>query len=162
MNAELIVIRLLHIVPGVVWAGSAVLMALVIGPRLKGAGSLSDLAVYGEMARGTAMVMNITGALTIIFGLVLTMRMDGFSLLFSTGWGWTITFGFVLAVLGMGTSGALMSASKRLTNATSGSSERSMMSGGNQNAADRVVMIAYVNAVLVVVAVGAMAAARFV
>ena len=162
MNAEIIVIRLLHIVPGVVWAGSAVLMALVIGPRLRRAGTLSDLRVYGEVAGSVARVMNITGALTIVFGVVLIFRMDSFSDLFATGWGWSITGGIVLAILAMGASGALSGSLRRLTNAASGSSEMAMISGDNDSVAGRVGMIAYVNAVLVVVAVGAMAAARFV
>lgn len=162
MNAEIIVIRLLHIVPGVVWAGSAVLMALVIGPRLRRAGTLSDLGVYGDVAGSVARVMNITGALTIVFGLVLIFRMDRFSDLFATGWGWSITGGIVLAILAMGASGALSGSLRRLTNAASGSSEMGMISGDNDSVAGRVGMIAYVNAVLVVVAVGAMAAARFV
>lgn len=162
MNAEIIVIRLLHIVPGVVWAGSAVLMALVIGPRLRRPGTLSALGVYGDVAGSVARVMNITGALTIVFGLVLIFRMDRFSDLFATGWGWSITGGIVLAILAMGASGALSGSLRRLTNAASGPSEMSMMSGDNDSVAGRVGMIAYVNAVLVVVAVGAMAAARFV
>ena len=162
MDAEIILIRLLHIIPGVVWAGSAVLMALVIGPRLKRAGTLSDLGGIGELARSAALLMNIAGALTIVFGLVLTLRMDGFSLLFATAWGWAITTGLVLAIVAAGASGALSGSLRRLTSTASDSSEMAMMSGDNDSAAGRVGMIAYVNAVLVVVAVGAMAAARFV
>ena len=161
MNAEIIVIRLLHIVPGVVWAGTAVLVALVIVPRLKG-GTLSDLGGFVDVAGGAALVMNITGTLTILFGLVLTFRTDGFSVLFSSGWGWAIGIGIVLSVLGLGTSGALKSSLGRLAKSMSGSSEMTMISGGNDSLVNRVSLIAYLNAVLVVIAVCTMAAARFV
>ena len=87
MDAEILVIRLLHIVPGVIWAGTAVFMALVLGPRLRGAGTLSDLAAHGGIARDAVRVMNIAGGVTVVFGLALTWRMDGFSLLFSSAWG---------------------------------------------------------------------------
>ncbi len=35
MNVEMVLLRLLHIVFGVFWAGSAVLFALIIEPRVK-------------------------------------------------------------------------------------------------------------------------------
>lgn len=162
MDGEIIVIRLLHIIPGAVWVGAAVLMALVIGPRLKTAATLSSVTVDGDIAGGAATVMNVTGALTILFGLVLTWRMYAFGSLFNSGWGWSVGVGLVLAILAMGTTGALTSTLRRLYRATSGSSEMSNISGDNDSLASRVALIAYVNAILVVVAVGAMAAARFV
>lgn len=162
MNAEIIVIRLLHIVPAVIWAGSAVFVAIIIVPRLRNAGTLSDVAAYGGVARSAVRLMNIVGGLTVLFGLALTFRMDGFSLLFTSAWGWAITIGFVVSILALGASGAMMSASRRLANADSGSNEMAMISGDNESAIGRVGMIANLNAVLVVVAVCAMAAARFV
>ena len=161
MSAEILVIRLLHIIPGVVWAGSAVLVALVIVPRLKG-GTMSDLGAFVNVAGGTALVMNITGTITILFGLALTFRTEGFAVLFSTGWGWAIGIGIVLSVLGLGTSGALKSSLGRLAKSISGSSEMAMISGGNDSLVSRVSLLAYLNAVLVIIAVGTMAAARFV
>ncbi len=162
MDAEIIVIRLLHIIPGAVWVGTAVLMALVIGPRLKSAGTLSSLTSDGDIAGGAATVMNVSGVLTILFGLALIWRTVGFSLLFNSAWGWSIGIGLMLSILAMGTSGAITSTLRRLYREMSGSSERTNISGDNDSLAARVGLISYINAILVVVAVGSMAAARFV
>ncbi len=162
MDAEIVVIRLLHIIPGAVWVGAAVLMALIIGPRLKSAGTVSSLTSEGDIAGGAATVMNVAGILTILFGLALIWRTDGFSLLFNSGWGWSIGIGLVLSILAMGTSGALTSTLRRLFREMSGASERRNISGDNDSLANRVALISYLNAILVVVAIGTMAAARFV
>jgi hypothetical protein len=162
MDAEIVVIRLLHIIPGAVWVGTAVLMALVIGPRLNSAGTVSSLTSDGDIAGGAATVMNVAGIFTILFGLALIFRTVGFSQLFSGGWGWSIGIGLVLSIFAMGTGGALTSTLRRLYRATSSSSEQRNISGDNDSLATRVGMISYINAILVVVAIGAMAAARFV
>ena len=162
MDAEIVVIRLLHIIPGAVWVGTAVLMALVIGPRLNSPGTVSSLTSDGDIAGGAATVMNVAGIFTILFGLALIFRTVGFSQLFSGGWGWSIGIGLVLSIFAMGTGGALTSTLRRLYRATSGSSEQRNIAGDNDSLASRVGLISYINAVLVVVAIGAMAAARFV
>jgi len=137
-------------------------MALVIGPRLNSAGTVSSLTSDGDIAGGAATVMNVAGIFTILFGLALIFRTVGFSQLFSGGWGWSIGIGLVLSIFAMGTGGALTSTLRRLYRATSSSSEQRNISGDKDSLATRVGMISYINAILVVVAIGAMAAARFV
>jgi len=103
MDAEIAVLRVLHIVPGVVWVGSVVFLALVVQPALAKAGPPHSAAVMNHVVKPLTILLHSMALLTILMGLVLAFRVrpDGlFDVLWSTGWGWMIFGGFVFAVTG--------------------------------------------------------------
>ncbi len=53
MDAELVLLRTLHVAPGVLWVGGASIMAWVIEPRLRAAGP----AVQGPAMRAIGKVL---------------------------------------------------------------------------------------------------------
>ena len=107
MNAELIVLRILHVLPGVIWVGGASLMAWVIEPQLRAAGPQVQGPAMSSIAKKLTPVLVGSAALTILVGFALIMRTPGHeaSDLFSTSWGWAIGLGMVLGIAAGGIGG---------------------------------------------------------
>lgn len=101
MDAELVVLRILHIVAGLLWAGAAVFIAVIMEPVLSGAGPDTMKAVGPKLGPRIFAFMLATGILTIVMGLILIARTPGrrYSDLFSTGWGWAIGLGLIAALI---------------------------------------------------------------
>lgn len=111
MDAEIVVLRLLHIVPGVVWVGSAIFMAVILQPALAKAGPPHSGVLMDNMVRPLTILMHSMAWLTMVIGVILAFRVrpDGlFDVLWSTGWGWMIFLGLIFAVVGY-TSGTIAS-----------------------------------------------------
>lgn len=103
MDSEIAVLRLLHIVPGVIWVGSVVFLAVILQPALAKAGPEHSAVVMKHMARPLTKLLHTSALLTIVIGVVMAFRVrpDGlFDVLWSTGWGWMIFAGLVLSVIG--------------------------------------------------------------
>jgi len=79
MQFILIILRLVHIVAGAFWVGSALMLALVILPGLRKAGPGSERHL--PMAK-ISQAMGISSLLTTIAGLLLYWLVSGFS------WAW--------------------------------------------------------------------------
>ncbi len=107
MNAELIVLRILHVLPGVIWVGGASLMAWVIEPQIRAAGPQVQGPAMSSIAKKLTPVLVGSAALTILVGFALIMRTPGHeaSDLFSTSWGWAIGLGMVLGIAAGGIGG---------------------------------------------------------
>ena len=90
MNIEMVVLRLLHIVFGVFWAGSAVFFAFVLEPRLRALGPAIQRPVMGSLSRVMGPALGGSGAITIAAGITLALRLRWNTLdrWFDTGWGW--------------------------------------------------------------------------
>ncbi len=104
MNGELILIRALHVLPGVIWVGGASLMAWVIEPALRRAGpTVQGPAMRAFGKRLTSTLLTAAGV-TIIMGIVLVVRTPGYEFadLFTTAWGWAIGLGFVASIIASG------------------------------------------------------------
>lgn len=111
MDAEIVVLRLLHIVPGVVWVGSAIFMAVILQPALAKAGPPHAGVLMDNMVKPLTILMHSMAWLTMVIGVILAFRVrpDGlFDVLWSTGWGWMIFLGLIFAVVGY-TSGTIAS-----------------------------------------------------
>jgi hypothetical protein len=113
MDAEIVFLRLLHIVPGVVWVGSAVFLAWVLQPAIAKTGPPHSGAVMRNMVKPMVITMHSAALLTIVFGIVMAFRVRDplFDFLWSTDWGTMIWLGFLFAVVGytFGTIGGLTS-----------------------------------------------------
>ena len=159
MDMEMVVMRVLHILAGVIWAGSAIFLAIVLDPRLKALGPDIQRKVTAALAPSLRIVLDGGAAVTILVGILLVFRMDRLDNLFDTNWGLAITVGIIASVLALASGIAAMSTTKKLI-------------GTGQDPADeqaavdslsaRATLLARTTAVLVVIAVVTMAAARFV
>lgn len=73
---ELIVLRIIHVVGGIVWVGGAVLMAIFIAPALQSAGAAAGPIMGALQKRKFMVVLPIIALLTMLSGLRLMMIMS--------------------------------------------------------------------------------------
>jgi uncharacterized membrane protein len=87
MDIVLVVLRLIHIVAGVLWVGTGFFSAVILLPSLANLGADAGrfMMALGKN-RAFALVFPITGVLTVLAGIILYLR-PGASGMFSTlGW----------------------------------------------------------------------------
>lgn len=166
MSAELVVIRILHVLPGVIWVGGTSLMAWVVEPQLRAAGPAVQASAMSAIGKGLTPVLSSAAGVTILMGLVLVARTPGhgFGDLFTTAWGWTIGLGLVASVVAAalgGTAGGAMKRMETLGSQISGAptaaqaAEMATLQGGLRRGAR-------IASILGMVAVALMVSARFV
>ena len=113
MDAEIVTLRLLHIVPGAIWVGGAVFLAFVLQPALAKTGPPHSGAVMTNMVKPMVILLHSAAWLTMVVGVILAFRVRDplFDFLWSTDWGTMIWLGFLFAVVGyaFGTVGGLSS-----------------------------------------------------
>ncbi len=116
MSAELVAVRILHVLPGVVWVGGVSLMAWVVEPQLRAAGSAVQTSAMRAIGKVLGTVLSSMAGVTILMGLVLVARTPGhgFGDLFTTAWGWAIGLGLVASVIAAALGGTAGSAMKRM------------------------------------------------
>ena len=104
VNAEIIFLRLLHIVPGVIWVGGIIFFAFVLQPALSKTGSEHFGPVMQSLVKPIQALLHSSAWMTIIFGLAMAFRVRDplFDFLWSTNWGIAIVLGFVTALVGYG------------------------------------------------------------
>lgn len=165
MNAEMIVMRVVHILAGVIWAGSAVFLAVVLDPRLRTLSTDIQSRVTASLAPAVRPVLEASGAVTILVGVLLVHRMERLDDLFDTNWGWAMLLGFVASILAFTGQAVMMLTSKKLVRAhqeTPGAPFTPEEQARMDRLSNRVTLLARITAALVVIAVAAMASARFV
>jgi uncharacterized membrane protein len=161
MNTELIILRIVHILAGLFWAGAAVYLALVLEPKLRSLGNEIERDVLQAISKLNSLWITLSAVLTIVFGFVLVSRTPGrdFGELFDTAWGTAIGIGLVASLLAFFLSGWVGASTAKL--------RRSLAAMGVDEPElarlrARIALGSRINAVLVVVAAGTMAAARYV
>jgi hypothetical protein len=167
MNAEMVILRLLHIVFGVVWAGGAILMSLVVEPRLRAAGPAVMGPVMRNLGPAITVVFGISSTITIAAGIALALRLRWGNLdtWFDTGWGIAILIGFIVSILAAvsgGMTGGVANRMNRLAGAIQGRPPTPDEAAQLGRYGKRLAMLGRTTAVLVTIGVGTMAAARFV
>jgi len=96
MQFVLIVLRLVHIVAGAFWVGSALMLALVILPGARKAGPGSERAL--PMAR-ISQAMGLASLLTTVAGLLLYWLVSRFAWVWiSSSWGVGLTLGALAGI----------------------------------------------------------------
>ena len=100
MSAEVIVLRLIHIIGGVLWVGATLFVTFFLGPVLAGMGPVAGQVGAGLMKRRMPTVMAAAAGLTVLTGLRLMMIMSsGFqAAYFRSPTGRTFAWGGVLAL----------------------------------------------------------------
>ena len=104
MDAELVVLRTLHVLPGVLWVGGALLMAWVVEPQLRAAGPVVQGPAMRAIGKKLSLVLSSAAGVTILMGFALVERTPGYGFgdLFTTPWGWAIGLGLVVAIISAG------------------------------------------------------------
>jgi uncharacterized membrane protein len=168
MNGELMLLRLLHIVPGAFWVGAAIFVAFILEPVVKKLGPPVEGPLFASLGKVMGPIMTLNGAITIAFGLVLVARTPGrsFDQLFANGWGTAIGIGLVTALLafffGLRT-GMLAAGMGRIARSiTKGAPPPPDKLSQIEGIKKQLRLAGRANAVLVIVAVGSMAVARYV
>ena len=158
VNAEIIFLRLLHIVPGVIWVGGTIFFAFVLQPALSKTGSSHSGAVMRNMVKPMLALIHSTAWMTIIFGLAMAFRVRDplFDFLWSTNWGIAIFLGFVTAVVGYGLGVISGRYSKKIIGVSAGTSDES----GLRNLQNRAAVFSKMSALFVVLSVVTMAIAQ--
>lgn len=165
MNYEIFGLRLLHIVFGVFWAGSAMFFALILQPRLVRLGP----AIQGPVMAALVPVMSPTllgsGAITIVAGMTLAIRVRDIDTWFNTGWGWAILIGFLASIGAYSAGIAITVLAHRMValgKAIQGRAPTPEEASEMERLATRLPRLGRSAAVMVIFAIGAMASARFV
>lgn len=167
MNGEMVVLRILHILFGVVWAGGAIFLALILEPRLRAAGPAVQGPAMRSIAPALVLMMSIASTITIAAGIALALRLrwGHFDIWFDTGWGVAILVGFIVSILAAisgGMTGGVASRMNRLAGGIQGRPPTPDEAAQLGRLRERLAMLGRTTAVLVTIGVGAMASARFV
>ena len=104
MDALMIVLRLLHVVLGVFWAGALFFLAWFLIPSVRDAGPEGGKVVQALQRRGFMTIVPIAAIVTILSGVVLMWRV---SVGFQPEWsrsptGMALGIGAVAAIIGFG------------------------------------------------------------
>ena len=108
------VIRVVHILVGVIWAGSAIFLAGFLDPRLRALGPDVHRRVLGALYVPLRFVLEGGGAITILVGIALVFRLQRIDDLLDTNWGWAITIGLVTSVIAHTTGVLALTSLKKL------------------------------------------------
>jgi hypothetical protein len=160
-------LRLLHIVFGVIWAGGAIFLALVLEPRLRALGPAMQGPVMRGIAPAITVIFGVSSTITIAAGIALALRLRWGHLdtWFDTGWGVAILIGFIVAILAAisgGMTGGLANRMSRLAGAIKGRPPTPDEAAQLKRYGERLATLGRATAVLVTIGVGTMASARFV
>ena len=166
MKLEFILLRILHIVGGTVWAGGAVYVAFILSPNLDRLGPDIRGSVMKAVSRATTSLLTGAGTITIFAGIALTLRMrqNFFTTWFNSEWGWAIFTGMVISIAAIGLGGIVGANVKRLAKLSSEIEGRSPSNEEMTNMSamsKRISYISKISAVLVIIALITMASARY-
>ena len=160
MDVGLVVTRIIHIVSGSFWMGTAIYLAVVFEPKIRSTSVDLQRQLLNRISKLNSLWITIAAVVTLVTGMALVSTTPGrsFSDLGNGGWGTMILIGLIASVAAFVVSGMAGAFTARL--------RRGLESG---NATDEQLAnyrrglstLGYVNAVLVVIAVITMATARF-
>lgn len=167
MDVEIVILRLLHIVPGAIWVGSAIFLAWVLQPALAKTGPPHAGALMGNMLKPMLILLHSSAWITMIVGVIMAFRVRDplFDFLWSTDWGKMIWLGFFFSVVGyaLGTIAGFTSMKMMKIGASLAgqppSPEQAAQMGALQK---RAMLLAKIASLLVVAAVVTMAMAQHV
>ncbi|MGH7427366.1 MAG: hypothetical protein ACREMW_14145 [Gemmatimonadales bacterium] len=104
MHVELIVLRLLHVALGAFWVGSALFVAIFLGPSVRAAGPAGAEVMKRLMERRFSPIIILVAAVTVLSGFRLYWLMSGGfdPVWIGTPMGLAYTIGGIAALVGFG------------------------------------------------------------
>ena len=153
-------LRIIHIVSGSFWVGSALFMVLLFLPRLRRLTPDTRDKLMEEVVGLWSSVSGVAAVVTIAAGVTLALRLrwghlDSF---LSSGWGWAILIGFISAIASMALGGRFDSILRRIRSGD----ERRLDEAEKERLVNSMTGSLRLSTLFVVIAAGSMASARFV
>ena len=94
------VLRVIHVVLGIFWAGTVLYASFVLLPVLKSLGPTIERPAVRGLMRVTSPIMSVISLIVLGTGITMVLRTRlSISALFSTGWGWAIFIAFIAVVI---------------------------------------------------------------
>ena len=153
-------LRIIHIVSGSFWVGSALFMVLLFLPRLRRLTPDTRDKLMEEVVGLWSSVSGVAAVVTIAAGVTLALRLrwghlDSF---LSSGWGWAILIGFISAIASMALGGRFDSILRRIRSGD----ERRLDEAEKERLVNSMTGSLRLSTLFVVITAGSMASARFV
>lgn len=103
MNAYLLILRIIHILSGVFWAGSTLVFATYIEPSIRASGPEGGKVMQRLAAAGYSKAMAVAGSLTVLAGLLLYWTASGHLRLawVTSGQGLALSLGGLSAIIAL-------------------------------------------------------------
>ena len=172
MDLPLVITRLVHIISGSFWVGAAIYLAVLLEPGIRSGPVELERQLLRRTSKLNSLWITSAAVLTILSGFALISMTPGRSMadLGEPGWGTMILIGLLASLAAFFISGFVGMATAKLRRAFEFASDNPGINLGATPESDqqvasfrrRLSLLGYLNAVLVVVAVGSMAIARFV
>ena len=166
---EVLVLRLVHVLAGVLWAGTGVFVSLFLMPSLMEAGPAAGPVMAGLQKRRLMLYFPVLAVLTVLSGLrLIWLDAAGSAAFMHTRGGLTFaiggTCGLIAFILGMTVTGPSMGRAAKLTEQLAATPEAERAALGAQIHALRLraAAVGKVIAVLLILAATAMGVARYV
>jgi putative copper export protein len=167
MDTLMLTLRLLHVFFGTFWAGTVIFSTLYLEPQLKRLGPGIQNPLMKALMPAITPAMMVSSVTVLLTGIAMTLLLRGsaLNLLLSTAWGWAMLVGFVATlaaiVIGFGVMAPSGMQIEKLAKSFEGRAptpdEARTLAGLNA----RIESLSRVDFVLILLAVGAMAAARY-
>ncbi len=157
----------MHIVSGVIWAGVSLFLAFILEPRLRALGPAMQQTVMRSIAGAIGVTFASAGTVNIVSGIVLIFVLRGNSLdtLHETGWGQAMGLGLITTVAAYVLNLTTIPTNirmRKMGKTIQGRQPTAEEMGKIQALSSRLRTSGQVTAILLLIAVGTMAAARFV
>ena len=170
MDLPLVITRLVHIISGSFWVGAATYLAVLLEPGIRSGPVELERQLLRRTSKLNSLWITSAAVLTILSGFALISMTPGRTMadLGEPGWGTMILIGLLASLAAFFISGFAGMATAKLRRAFEFASDNPGAAAtpeSEQQVASfrrRLSLLGYLNAVLVVVAVGSMAIARFV
>ena len=166
--AELIILRLIHILGGMLWVGAGIFSTLFLAPAMKAAGPAAAGAVMGNLQkRGMFTFMPIVATLTLLSGLRLMWIVSaGSSGWFSSGPGHAYAISGALAIIAFLTGlfvgrPAMVKAGKLAQSAASDGASKERLAAEIAKLQHRGALATGVATIMLVISAAGMAIARY-
>jgi uncharacterized membrane protein len=161
LDVGLVITRIIHIIAGTFWVGTAIYLAVLLEPAVRSTSADLERQLLNRTSKlnslwitGAAIVTMVTG-----FALVSLTPVRSVSDLGNGGWGTMILVGLIASVAAFVVSGWAGAFTTRLRRGLeSGEASDDQLAKYRRGLS----LLGYLNAVLVIVAVGTMASARYV
>ncbi|MBI2847391.1 MAG: hypothetical protein HYX82_05885 [Chloroflexi bacterium] len=167
MDSLQVSLRILHIVFGTLWAGTTFFNVLFLEPQLRRLGPNISNPVYGALMPVITPAMMLSSVVVLGSGVAMTlvMRWGILDELLTTSWGWAVLIGFIATigamVVGFGILAPTGARVARLSKGIQGRAPNPDEARQLGSLGARIETLSRTNFVLILIAVGAMAAARY-
>ena len=101
MDPFMIFLRIVHILFDALWLGGGIFLTFVLGPRLKAIGPPVAGQVFRSVVPVAAMVFTVSSGLVIATGVTMALKVkwNVLDTFFTSRWGYAILIGFIATVL---------------------------------------------------------------